>query len=159
MSFCINCFEEALIFLKCDVNKWMSVLEDLWTFTSIEFLDDWSGLIAEILPKCILEFNDYNDNYEYIDEEKYHYLHALYQNIDARLEKIIDYIFHLGESHAYSVIINSGPESLNALQKLIDHMNKNSLPMPDIEKYKFFSINENKGWGNRFDGKTLSIIL
>jgi hypothetical protein len=158
VAFGINCFEKALLFLKCDINKWKPVLKDLWTFMSVDFLDDWSGLMAEILPENILEFKDYNDDYEYINEEKFIYLRTLYDDIDDRLHVLMDCIFRLGESHAYSVIIDGGSESLVNLQRLIDFMLKSSLPLPDVQKYEKFSINDNKGWGNRIDGGTLSII-
>jgi hypothetical protein len=38
-------------------------------------------------------------------------------------------------------------------------MTSNKLRMPDFEKYQQFPIDDNKGWGNKFDGKQMSIIL
>ena len=158
IAFGINCFEEALIFLKYDISKWKPVLERLWTFTNAEFFDDWLYLICEILPECILEFGNYTDDYEYIDEKEYYYFYELYQNMDNRLETIMGLIHRLGESHIYSVIINNGPESLENVQEIIDFMFMNDLPIPNIEAYKTISIAENNGWGNLFDDYSPSIL-
>ena len=91
VSYAICCFENTLLHLKCNVSDWKIVLEYLWEFTSIEYLDDWSDTITEIIPSNLLEFKDYEKHeFEYINEETFNYLYNLYQNVD---EKIDDLMF------------------------------------------------------------------
>jgi len=69
VAFSICCFENTLKYFNYDTSNWRTVLERLWTYTNIEFFDDWHYPIAEILPECILEFNTFKDeNYEYLSE-------------------------------------------------------------------------------------------
>lgn len=62
VAFGIRCFENALLALQYNVSQWRIVLDYLWSFTNIDFLDDWSGLIAEIIPENLLEFKSYEEH-------------------------------------------------------------------------------------------------
>lgn len=51
-----------------------------------KYLDDWSGMIAEIIPENLLEFQTYAEHdFEHLDEKFFEYLYKLYQNIDKKL--------------------------------------------------------------------------
>jgi hypothetical protein len=160
VSYGIRCFENALLFLNYNVNEWRIVLEYLWKFTSIEYLDDWDGIVTEIIPENLMEFREYEDHdFEYLDKSEFTYLYALYQNIDKKVDYLIRQIYYLGSSHAYSIIVEHGQRSLDELAILINYMMDNNMPLPDIKPFERFSIEENKGWGNRFDGRSISGIL
>lgn len=49
VEFSISCFENTLLSLNYNVNDWRIVLEYLWEVTSIQYLDDWNGVIGEII--------------------------------------------------------------------------------------------------------------
>lgn len=160
VSYAICCFENTLLHLKYNVNDWKIVLEYLWEFTSIEYLDDWSGTIVEIIPTNLLEFKDYEKHeFEYINEETFNYLYNLYQNIDEKIDDLMNAIYDIGVSHIYSIIEGYGQSSLDALDIVLEFMNENNILLPDIKIFKKYSIEENRGWGNRFDGRSLSGIL
>lgn len=157
VAFGIRCFENALLDLQYNVSQWRIVLDYLWSFTNIDFLDDWNGLIAEIIPENLLEFKSYEEHgYKYLDEKAFRYLYALYYNIDPKIDYIMTAIYYIGTSHAYSVITGNGQRSLDEAGKLINYITENSIPLPEIDKIKKSSINENRGWGNKFDGKEVS---
>lgn len=160
VSYGISCFENTLVHLNYNVSDWKMILEYLWEFTSIEYLDDWSGIVSEIIPENLLEFKTYEEHdFEYLDENNFKYLYRLYQNIDEKIDFVMTAIYNIGCAHAYSGIVGCGEESLEELGILIDYMIKSNIPLPDIGPFIRFSITENKGWGNKFDGKSISSIL
>ncbi|NLL81465.1 MAG: hypothetical protein GX231_04050 [Tissierellia bacterium] len=160
VAYGISCFENTLLSLNYNVNDWKIVLEFLWEFTSIEFLDEWSSIVVEIIPDHLLEFKTYEEHdFEYLDRNNFKYLYNLYQGIDEKIDSIMTSIYNIGTSHAYSVIVEYGQKSLDELGLLINFMTEHKLQLPDIEPFLKYSIEENKGWGNKFDGKALSKIL
>lgn len=160
VSYGICCFENTLFHLGYRVQDWKIVLEALWSFTSIEYLDDWNGIISEMIPENLLEFRSYEEHdFEYLDEDTFQYLYQLYQNIDEQIDDVMSAVYDIGASHPYSVIVGYGQESFYELTKLIDYMTKKQIPLPDIDAFRRFRIEENKGWGNRFDGRSLSRII
>lgn len=160
VSYSICCFENTLFYLNYHVEDWKIVLEYLWKFTSIEYLDDWNGIVSEIIPENLLEFKTYEEHdFEYLNEEDFRYLYQLYQNIDEKIDDLMSMVYAIGASHSYSVIEGYGQASFHELAKLIDYMLENHIPLPDIDSFRKFSIEENRGWGNRFEGKSLSKII
>lgn len=160
VAYGICCFENALTALNYNIDEWKAVLEYLWDFTSNRYLDDWSGVVAEILPENLLEFKTYEEHdYEYLDEENFKYLNKLYKNIDAKIDFIMTAIYNIGTSHAYTIIVDYGQKSLEELDKLIDYMKENDIPLPEEKQFTRFSFEENKGWGSKFDGRSISSIL
>ncbi|WP_252238067.1 MULTISPECIES: hypothetical protein [unclassified Clostridium] len=160
VSFGISCFENTLLSLNYNVNEWRIVLEYLWEFTSIQYLDDWSGIVAEIIPDNLLEFKTYKEHdFEYLDEKNFKYLYNLYQNIDEKIDYVMTAIYNIGNSHAYSIIEGYGQRSLDELEILLNYMTENNILLPDSKPFERFSIEENKGWGNKFDGRSISSVL
>lgn len=160
VSYSICCFENTLFYLHYNVEDWKIVLEYLWKFTSIEYLDDWNGIVSEIIPENLLEFKTYEEHdFEYLDEEDFRYLYHLYQNIDEKIDDLMSAIYDIGAAHSCNVIEGYGQASFHELAKLIDYMLENHILLPDIDSFRKFSIEENRGWGNRFEGKSLSKII
>ncbi|MEK4171376.1 hypothetical protein MHI22_07360 [Lysinibacillus sp. FSL L8-0312] len=160
VSFSISCLENTLQYLDYDVNEWRIILEYLWDFTSIKYIDDWSGVISEIIPENLLEFKLYEEHdFEYLDEENFEFLSKLYQNLDKKIEFVMTSIYYIGTSHAYTKIVDYGQDSLDELEILINYLIENHIPLPDVNPFKLFSIGENNGWGNAFVGSKLSKIL
>lgn len=46
MAYLLCIFENLLIYFKCDKEDWKWILEKLWQYTNIEYLDDWMYEIA-----------------------------------------------------------------------------------------------------------------
>lgn len=160
VSYSICCFENTLFYLKYNVEDWKIVLEYLWKFTNIKYLDDWNGILSEIIPENLLEFKSYEAHeFEYLDEETFKYLYRLYQNLDEKIDYVMSAIYDIGASHSYSIIEGYGQKSFHELTKLLDYMIENHIPLPDMDFFRRFSIEENRGWGNPFEGRTLSKIL
>lgn len=160
VAFAIRCFENTLLELHYNVNEWKRVLEELWKFTDIKYLDDWSGMVSEIIPDNLLEFRTYEEHdFDYLDEKTFIYLYNLYQKNDENIDILMTSIYNIGTSHAYSVIVGCGKESLYEVELLIKYMTSKGISMPDVKDFEQFSIKENEGWGNKFEGKVISCIL
>ncbi|MBD5088828.1 MAG: hypothetical protein HDT30_08495 [Clostridiales bacterium] len=160
IAYGVCCFENTITFLQYNVEDWKVVLKYLWEFSYIQYLDDWTGLLSEIIPENLLEFKKYEEHdYSYLDKKSYEYLYNLYQNIDEKIDFVMTAIFDIGTSHAYSEIVGYGKQSLDELKILIDYMYEKGIPLPDISLFEKFSFNENDGWGNKFNAKIISKII
>ncbi|MBU5354923.1 hypothetical protein KQI74_21735 [Paenibacillus barcinonensis] len=160
VAYAISCFENIIVALKYDINEWKVVLKYLWEFTNIEYLDDWNEIVVELIPENLMEFESYEkEQFEKLSKEEFLYLFELYQRSDQLINIIIREIYELGVSHAYSVIEGKGRNSLHCLEKIIIFMKQNNFPLPDIHSFQSYSIKENRGWGDRIDGKELSKII
>ncbi|MGG4221603.1 hypothetical protein ABEW32_25700 [Paenibacillus jamilae] len=160
VAYGINCFENAIIALKYDVNDWNIVLNYLWEYTNIQYLDDWNDIFIELTPENLTEFKTYEEEeLEKLSKDEFIYLYSLYQNIDEPVAALLRGIYELGISHAYTVIEGYGESSLKSLERIIKLMIDYNIPLPSIEPFLKFSIEENRGWGDKFDGTKLSKIL
>lgn len=161
VSFGICCLEKALIHYGCTLEKWRFVVEKLWRYTNIKYLDDWYYEIAEWLPDSLLEDNIYHaEEFEYVTKEQFLFLSNLYKTeSNQTINKIFRLVFETGTIDLYSKLENFAPNSLNSLEKIESIMKQNNIEMPPITSQANHSFNENNGWGERFDGTNDSMIL
>lgn len=160
VAYGISCLENALLSFKYDFNDWKIVLNYLWEFTSIQYLDDWNDAAVELIPENLTEFRTYEEHeFERLSKQEFEYLYNLYQNIDVSIDKLIRGIYDLGISHVYTEIEGYGEGSLNSLERLVNFMLINNFRLPSIEPFLKYSIKENGGWGNKFDSRNLSKII
>lgn len=160
VAYAISCLENMISALEYDINDWEIVLNYLWTFTDIRYLDDWNEIIVEVIPENLLEFETYEEQkFAHLSKEEYLYLRKLYKSCDLSIHILIREIFELGISHAYSVIEGHGKNSLKCMEQIILFMEKNQFPLPDVRLFLMYSFEENRGWGNRFNGKRISKLL
>lgn len=157
MAYGICLFERLLLHYKCEKQDWTGLLEKLWMYTSMQYLDDWMYEFSEWLPDSILE--DSFDDFEFITKEEYEYLYKLYNKSCLEIRVFIKIIFELGSVDLYSKITDNSPNTLNKLEEAINIFKMNSINIIPIEPFKKYSFWERNGWGERFDGRSLSIIL
>ena len=80
VSYGIKKKKKVLIYYKCSLEKWKWILEKLWQYTDIGYLDDWYYEIAEFLPDSILEDAHYKtEEFEYLSETEFYSLVGLYK--------------------------------------------------------------------------------
>lgn len=157
MAYAICLFERLLLHYKCDKQDWIRILEKLWAYTSVEYLDDWMYEFAEWLPDSILE--DDLDDFEFITKEEYEYLYKLYKKSCVEIRLFIKIIFELGSIDLYSKLTDNSTNTLKKLEEAIDIFKANNINIISIEPFKKYLFEERNGWGERFDGRSLSIIL
>ncbi|MFT9820976.1 hypothetical protein [Lysinibacillus sp. NPDC056185] len=160
VAYSVSCFENALIALNYDSNDWKIVLNYLWEFTSIQYLDNWNDVVVELIPENLLEFKTYEEEeFERLSRDEFITLYKLYQSVEDSINVLLRYIYNPGISHVYTIIEEYGEGSLLSLEVLINFMIENKFPLPNIEPFLKSSIVENRGWGNKFIGTELSKIL
>ena len=159
VAFSISCFENALVFFGQDYSEWRIVLEKMWSYTSIEFFDDWHYSMAEYLPESILECTKYEEDFEYVDKDTFEMLYKIYTNNNKLILDLVRSIFDIGISELYGKLTNHGQNNLVEIEKLIKCMKEYNIPLPDIHKFNIYSYNDAEGWGNGFDGLSQISIL
>ena len=157
MAYVLCLFEKLLLHYKCNKKDWTYILEKLWEFTSIEYVDDWMYEVSEILPNSIL--NDGVDDLEFITENEFYKLRELYDNTSEDIRQMLMIIFELGTADVYSILTEYSSRTLLKLQEAMEILKRNNIQLVDVEKFKVYHFKDQQGWGNCFDGKDLSIFF
>ena len=98
------------------------VLEKLWSYTKIQYIDDWMYELAEYMPNSILE--DTMEDAEYITEEEFKYLHRLYSNSNQEIHLFLKIIFECGTCELYSKLCDYSINTLKKIEQAVDIMKK-----------------------------------
>ena len=157
MAYILCLFERLLVYYKCTKEEWNWILEKLWEFTNIEYVDDWMYEIAEILPNSVM--NDEPDELEFLTEEEFYRLKKIYVNNSEYINKMMEIVFELGTVEIYSRIVDYSPSTLSKLQEGISILQNLGIQRISVERFKQYHYEEANGWGRKFDGKELSIFL
>ncbi|MBT9783042.1 hypothetical protein [Coprococcus comes] len=160
VAYGIACFERALIFYHCKNNVWIDVIKKLWDYTSIEYIDDWYYEMAEYIPDSLLETDYYDkDDFEYLAETDFRTLKLCYKESNIVLSKIFRLIFEIGTLEIYGKLENYSVVTLKKLLEIIELMKKEKIKLPDEKPFLRYKYSEYGGWGERFNGQELSILL
>jgi hypothetical protein len=146
----IMCVENAISFFRLEDLNWDFVLDLMWSYTN-EDVGAWHYPMGEAMPWTVLSNSDYHSHMmEIITEDQFFELYALYQASSEPVNFMINEIFDIGTRDLYASVANDSPDTLNSLQKIVEIMNENKIPLPQSEVFKRFSIEENAGWGRAF---------
>ncbi len=157
MAYLISSFENVLLHYNCNKEEWRWLLEKLWSYTKIQYIDDWMYELAEYMPNSILE--DTMENAEYITEEEFKYLHRLYSNSNQEIHLFLKIIFECGTCELYSKLCDYSINTLKKIEQAVDIMKKNNVDLVDIKPFEKYSFNECSGWGNCFENNKLSKFI
>lgn len=113
---------------------------NLLEFTSCSDLELWDNKIKLLLPKELNnETLSYNLNYdEDLDEAE-----------QLILTKVFLEVLNIGTCNLYKRYDDE--LTLLHLINIVNLLKKNNIEIPNIEKFKFSSIKEDYGWGNKFE--------
>ena len=157
VAYMICSLEKVLLYYNCNKEEWKGLLEKLWLYTSIEFLDDWMYEIAEYMPNSVLE--DSLDGAEFISENEYNHLQKLYRKTNSDVLYLVKIIFECGTCNLYSKLRDCSPNTIKCIQQAIEVLKKLDIELIDVKSFEKYAYNECDGWGTPFEGKKLSIIL
>lgn len=162
VAYSITCFENVLLSLKYNDEEWKEVLEDLWLYTSIKYIDDWQDIVSDIIPSHLLEFDNYEDSdFETLTLNDYEKLYKIYVDCDEIINNVMLNIFFLGTSQNHKnedTVVKVIP-NINYIKDIINCLELNNMPVPNINSFKQYSATEKDGWGFDFEGRKLSKIL
>lgn len=145
MAYLLCTFENMLIFFKCEKKEWNWILEKLWQYTHIEYLDDWMYEIAEYMPESVMEDN--MDDIEFITESELKKLKTLYAKNSKEVNIMLRILYELGTIDLYSKLQDGSPNTLVKLQEGIDIAIKAGVKLPDEQEFKKYRYIEGNGWG------------
>lgn len=157
---CISCLENALLHYGYNCQEWKFVLEHLWSFMNAQYVDNWFYETADIVPKFLLEDIKYDEEeFELIDEKKFHELYELYNRTNEIIKELIKLIFDLVSVELYGRIQGYSEGTIVIVKRVIQLCKKENIQLPDIADYKKYSFSIADGWGEDFEGRKLSKIL
>lgn len=157
MAYLICSFERLLLYYHCNKEEWKMVLEKLWAYTNIEYIDDWMYELAEYMPDSILE--DTMSDAEYITENEFRYLYHLYSETVQDILSFLKIIFECGTCEIYSRLCNNSPGTLKKVNEAIDVLKVNGIALVDIIPFEKYEYTKHNGWGERFNGRDVSVLL
>lgn len=154
VAYAICCLENILNFKNApqrdEVEK--TLLQQLWHFTT-DNMALWQHQVGEMIPFVVNDENQYNNNdFEFLSYSFFNRLREYYKGCDKVILVVINLIYELGTTNLYVPIDNDKlrESTLENVQKIIDLMEQNQIPLPEINLFKAFPITENKGWGRKF---------
>lgn len=166
MAYVIMCVEAFLVHKYPD-RDWTFVSEKMWKATSDNW-GDWTDEFSAVIPDVLLQYTEY-DSAElgrFVTENEFRMLKTLYGCITAgheddpsdELNYMLNKPFEMAMVYE-GTGIGDGAESIRIIEEAESILRKSAIPLPDCSEVLFSSSNEFHGWGNRFDGKPLSVIL
>jgi len=132
----------------------------LWQVTNGMWWDTFSALIIELEPSYMLEQDNYEDEeWLKLTKEQYNLFKPIIQTFDEEDEAFMETLKDQAEVYAYTIVPKDTSESIDIIFESIQLLLDNNLELPDINLIKFSTIDQFNGWGDKFDGTKLSIIL
>jgi len=156
VAFSIHCLNAAIRHFNMEELPWSFLLHKLWSFTTIQHLDDWHEATAEVIPSAV-EHDEYTPDFRFTSKEEFDGLLNLYHQVNKGTKEIINLVFYIGTCELYGKVSRGGM-SLEYMRSLFKIMNKNNIPLPDIGAFKKFSFEENNGWGKNFTQEEIVLI-
>jgi len=160
IAYGICCLESCILTFGFPKNEWKIVFSWLWSIDKVKYIDDWTYAAIECLPECILEFSTYDSDWQYINEYVYKHLHKLYSNCPKKdeINEVLYCISEICGCHLYTGVTKPATDSLCVLNnELIPLLKKINVPLPNIEYFKKFTIDENHCWGANISRNMIDI--
>lgn len=156
VAYGILCLESTLNSEEKFSKGWKLVLERLWSYTEIKYLDEWQDKTLEILPSSIMEIENFEEeDLEYVSQTEFDVLKSLYGNANNMVLDMIEVIFYIGTLELFGSISNGAIQSLKQLEKLLSIMNSIPVEPPAIGLVRRYSFQEENGWGTSFNKKEI----
>lgn len=157
VAYLICLFENLLLYYKYNMEEWKWILEKLWSYTKIQYIDDWMYELAEYMPNSILE--DDMEDAEYITKEESEKLYTLYSNSNTEVLWFLKIIYECGTCEIYSRLCDYSINTLQKVEQAMELLRKKGIELADAKPFEAYSFNEGNGWGNCFENRNLSKFI
>lgn len=159
LAYQLMCLERYLL-TKYPDNNFQELMKLLWPATNGMFWDKFVGYVIELSPSYFMEFDSYEKQiWHDVSKELYDKMKPTISTLGSD----IDELFELLKDQAYvfegTGVQKPGIESINIIFETIKILKDNNIPIPDVKAVAFSTIDQFRGWGNKFDGTKLSRIL
>jgi hypothetical protein len=124
----------------------ITLVDTLKSFVKLRYVDDWLYQMTECIPSSVLEFSNYADDYEFLQEKDFYDIYNFYSNCnDTNLINMIDNnIFEAGTNDLYGQVNIHGASIIEIL-KIIQILKENKIRLPNVEKLEAYTLNEKAG--------------
>ncbi|MCM1505911.1 MAG: hypothetical protein NC177_02070 [Ruminococcus flavefaciens] len=155
IAFIIMCIEKYLV-VKYPEKDWSPIAEEMWRFND-SYWDEWLYSFTDLLPEYIDEYNNFE---EYNGKYSYDTFVNLYEDTGIDINELLVLLTEFMEIYLYTCVSHY-TESMfpEVIEEVLSYLTKNNIPVPDVEKVSFSEFRQNHGFGDKFDGRYLSIIL
>lgn len=156
IAFIIMCIEKYCITQYPD-KDWTPLAEEMWKFND-SYWDEWLYSLIDLFPECI----DENDSFEeYTGKYSYDTFRNLYKDLrNNELNEMFDLLNCSMGIYLYTCVGDITESMfLEVVEEIVGYLTKNNIPVPEVEKVSFSKFSENDGFGKKFDGRYLSVIL
>ena len=141
--------------------NWKPFFKKFWSITTEGvYWDEWSYEIMEIIPEYLFEFDNYKDaQFEYLSENEYNFYVNLLKDTSKSLNDILMFTNHILEPYLYTEITDNYLSTIPELTKIDEILSFENIDLPDITKVASSNCNEDRGFGNSLDAKSISKFL
>lgn len=158
MAYGILCIEAYLI-AKYPSDNWAPLSKLMWEVTST-YWDEWANSFIEVIPEYLFEKSNYEESdFDFLTKEAYSDYVSLLKDKSPVLNALLMKLRDIEEIYCYSSIPKKGEEASQIVIDICDILENEGVSVPDISLVAFSAFDEKNGWGNPFDGTTLSLIL
>lgn len=159
LAYQLMCLESYLVgkYSDRDFTKLMSFL---WQVTSDMWWNEFADYVMDLTPSALFEYNSY-DKQEWLilSKEQYNELTPLLKDLDDEVSDLFGLLREQAYVYEGTIVPTNTKESIAIIFQTIEILENNNIKLPDIAKVQFSTIDQFNGWGDKFDGKKLSIIL
>lgn len=156
IAFILMCIEKYIV-TQYPEKDWTPLAEEMWKFND-SYWDEWLYSFIDLFPECI----DENDSFEeYTGKYSYDIFRNLYKDLKNNdLNEMLDLLNDFMGIYLYTRVCDY-TESMfpEVIEEVVGYLTKNNIPVPDVGKVSFSEFRYNKGFGKKFDGRYLSVIL
>ncbi|MBQ7567853.1 hypothetical protein IJT17_03520 [bacterium] len=166
MAYTIMCVEAFLVNQYPD-RDWRLIAKKMWAATTINW-GDWPDIYCLFIPDLLLQYDDYDPKefMPFMTLHEFHLVRHLYAGItEGREDDPKDVLnFMLNKPFEMAMVyegtgIGDGHESFEIIDEAEQVLLEHNISLPDHNLVKFSPASEFNGWGYKFDGTHLSIIL
>jgi len=163
----ICCLENAIDFYQFDKMDWSLLFEFLWKYPTGNEIKDlalWHENEAECTAFYIMDDLPYEKSeFEFISKEHYKIFESLYLKSNKTIWKLTNSIASIGTQYLYGGVKDGAPETLNELNRVIDLLISEDIPIPDYSNFEKFNYPKNPEsdwivWGDKIEFETLKRI-
>jgi len=158
-AYILLCIEKLFVekFPQKDFSK---IFEFLWKGTEDANWDKMSEFVGDLSNDSLFESAIFDkDNFLVINEQDFKLYYNLLEDINDISNVCFSSLFDFLTVYENTSIPGLGKESIDSLFEIINLLKNHNVELPNIETISFSNFNERNGWGNHFDGSSLSIIL
>ena len=183
LAYFVMCIETYLVHVHPD-RDWRLLAKGIWLYSSMP-LAWWLLLYEELKPDTVLHLDEESLNKHYRWRVQKYFTWDEYQSIvrqysgitdghpddpddvlSAILRVPFDLVSILADDYDDPLpsfieirVRRMLDESLHQISKLLQILFSNHIEFPDVHQLDFLTIKDDKVWGERFDGPSLSILL